>query len=278
MTDTAPSLTGRTYRLRSVLPVDYDYLYEWSTQPPTSLTWRFRGQTPSPESFPNLLWNGVLTQFAITRVDAPHPIVGLVQAFDHDSMNRIAYLGILVGPEAQGQGTAAAEGIVLLLDYLFSNFDLRKVYAETYDGAVGGLARITATWDAVSEEGRLTGHLFHNGSFHDLVILAIDRDRFAASRSAIIRLVEAPTPSGSVLARSFSDFVAALPAELIPLLESQSPITGGLRLGDDLGVDSLGLIEIICWVEDTYNVALEIAEPIVTLQDLYARYEWATQL
>lgn len=76
MTETTPSLIGRSYRLRPVLPVDYDHLYVWSTEPPTSLTWRFRGQIPSPESFPTLLWNGILTQFAITRADAPHPIVG----------------------------------------------------------------------------------------------------------------------------------------------------------------------------------------------------------
>lgn len=193
-------------------------------------------------------------------------------------MNRVAYLGVLVGPEAQGHGTAAAEGSVLLLDHLFATFDLRKVYAETHDGAVGGLARIAAAWDAVTEEGRLTDHLFHNGAFHDLVILAIDRDRFTASRSAITRLIEAPTPGGSARARSFSEFAAALPPELIPLLEDRAPLTGGLRLVDDLGVDSLGLTEIICWIEDTHNVALDVAEPLATLQDLYAHYERATQL
>lgn len=243
------------------------------------MTWRFRGHTPSPEEFPGLLWSGVLTQFAVAPRDHPGAICGLVQGFNHDPGNRFAYLGVVVDPMEQRRTTAAAEGIVLLLAHLFDAFDLRKINIETTEVATAGILRMAETWPMVSVEGVLRDSHFHAGHFVDLYILAVDRESFNAHRDQVFRLVSS---SGGPSARlvNFDQFVASIPHHLAPGLDGpQASPSGGTLLAADLGVDSLGLVEVIAWVEDTYDVAIPDASfgELTTLQDLFAAYEGAVQ-
>src|SRR5688572_24966393 len=90
-----PSLTGRTAVLRPVTPDDYPSIYHWSTTPPTAETWRFRGATPSPDAFAATLFDGVLAQYVVATRSNPAKPAGLVQAFNYDPANRLAYLGAL---------------------------------------------------------------------------------------------------------------------------------------------------------------------------------------
>lgn len=277
MNDTEP-LTGRRFRLRPLLPYDYDALYVWATMPPTSTTWRFRGQQPSPESFATLLWTGALTQFAVVARDEPDAICGLVQAFNHDPGNRFAYLSVVVGPAHQQRTTAAGEAIVLLLGHLFDAFDLRKVYIETTETATAGVLRMAKSWPCVSIEGVLTQNQFHDGRFVDTLILAVDRGRFFEHREGLTRLIE--QSSGlSPVSVAFEQFVNDLPPELIAHSAQLGSVTGGTLLAEELGVDSLGLIELVAWIEDRFDVTVPDADvgELRTAQDLFALYETALQ-
>lgn len=271
-------LRGRTCSLRPVYPSDYERIYRWSTEPPTASTWRFRSVTPSPEAFPGLLWSGVLTQFVIVSHDLPDLALGLVQAFDHDASNRVAYIGIVVGPDGPWRDRAGAEALSLFLRHLFAVFDLRKVYAETFEPALPGIGRVINSWASIHEEGRLVDHVFHNGTYHDLVILAIERDRFRNDEERLARLARAGRSSRGrghgIL--GFEAFAEHLPRDLLPGFDVSSAVVGGVELVGDLGVDSLGLIELICWVEDEFDVVIEPGpEGPATLQELYALYESA---
>ncbi len=270
----ADQFQGRQYALRAVFQSDYSPLYRWATIPPTSTTWRFRGFTPSPEQFPSLLWDGVLAQMIIIDPISPNEPLGLVQAFNHDTANRIAYLSILVDPKVQRSSTTMAEGVILFLKYMFSHFDLRKIYAETSDLALYGLTRLISSWDCVSEEGRLQGHIYHDGQYVDLVILAMERAAFVAEADRLDKLISQPTLSSSRLP-SFDSFVGQLPLELLPLLEGKAQMAGGTLLAEDLGVDSIGLAELVCWMEEEFGAAPSLDEsvPLVTLQDLYSAME-----
>lgn len=265
-------LVGPRYSLRPLLGEDYGALYRWATTPPTNATWRFSGSTPSPETFVSALWEGVLAQFAVvTRSsEGDGEIIGLVQAFNFDSGNRVAYLSVVVDPTYQRSSTAMAEGVVLFVGYLFNHFDLRKVYAETSDNAVGGLSRILQGWPSVTMEGRLVDHYYLGGTYADLVVLAIHRSNFVQDQGRLLRLVRTPTSStASGPGLSFAEFVASLPSDLLPGLPECDHLSGGTRLVEDLHLDSLGLLELAVWIEDRFGGPVDLEPRLLTLEDLY---------
>jgi RimJ/RimL family protein N-acetyltransferase len=119
-------LSGRNFVLRPIVPDDYPALYHWASAPPTSQTWRLRGTSVSPEQFTGVPWSEVLAQFVIAPVADARPAAGLVQAFNHDAANRVAYLSVIVAPEHQRRSSAMGEAVALFVSYLFDTFDLRK--------------------------------------------------------------------------------------------------------------------------------------------------------
>lgn len=275
--DVAGSLVGRSVLLRPIAAMDYELLYAWSTTPPTSSTWRFRGAIPNPETFASLFWTDVTAQFAVTSSEDPAELLGLVQLFNVDASNRVGYLGLMVGPGLRRHPTSAAEALALFLPYVFEHFDLRKVYAETSEAALDGIDRVIAGWPFVEEEGRLRDHLYLDGAYHDLRVLAVHRDSFVAQSSRAARLVVPPDRGSPGRLVSFRDFTRELPTDLLPHLEPDSA-DGGLLLEADLGADSIGLAELVCWIEDAFNTDMGGAPPteVLTLQDLFNWYEVMT--
>ncbi len=134
--------------------------------------YRLRGATPSPESFRQALWERVLAQFVVV---CDGKIIGLVSAFQPDFRNGHAHIAVVARPDAP-PGTGM-EGVSLLIEHLFAEFDLRKVYAEVMApnaGAFGsGVGRVFVV------EGRLTGHEYLEGEYHDMLVMAISRERWA---------------------------------------------------------------------------------------------------
>lgn len=152
---------------------DHDWLYSLCATGDHLVGYRLRGVTPSPEAFHRFLWDRVLAQFIVTtREQRP---IGLVTSFEPDFRNRYAYLAAIADPEWQDSGLVL-EGMMVLVDYLFAQFDLRKLYAESlesnfahYDNGLGRVFEI---------EGRLRQHEYINGAYEDLVVVGIWRQRF----------------------------------------------------------------------------------------------------
>lgn len=166
-----PSLQGRRVALRAVTPADYDFLFHLSTSPNISYRWRTRGQTPSPEAFQSILWGGVLCQFVVERAADGEPL-GLISAYNADLRNDTAYLAVLMR-DRPGASLWGFDALVLFLDYLFLNWSLRKVYAETSE---------LSAWSFASGEGRyfrveatLPEHEFYDGRYWDYYVLAFWR-------------------------------------------------------------------------------------------------------
>jgi len=135
--------------------------------------YRLRGATPSPEAFRQALWDRVLAQFVIVTGDK---VMGLVSAFQADLRNRHAHIAVVAHPDAApGIGM---EGTALLIEHLFSEFDLRKVYAEVMapngDAFGSGAGRLFVV------EGRLTAHEYLDGEYRDMLVMAVSRERWAA--------------------------------------------------------------------------------------------------
>lgn len=141
--------------------------------------YRLRGATPSPEQFRQALWDRVLAQFVVV---GDGRVLGLVSAFQADFRNGHVHIAVVARPEAP-PGTGL-EGTALLVEHLFSEFDLRKVYAEVM--APNGDAFASGTGRLFVIEGRLTEHEYLDGEYHDMLVMAITRERWAAHVDGIL--------------------------------------------------------------------------------------------
>ena len=159
---------GRRVRLVPLSPAHHGEAYELFTTGRSLTRFRLRGATPSSEAFVRLLWDRVLAQFAILDGNR---FVGLVSSYEADLRNRHAHVAVVVRPDAPV--AAGPEGVALLLDHLFDEFDLRKVYAEVLEPNSATFRSGLGT--VFSLEGRLRAHEYLEGGYHDMLVLAVTR-------------------------------------------------------------------------------------------------------
>jgi RimJ/RimL family protein N-acetyltransferase/acyl carrier protein len=168
---------------------DTDYLLRLHTIGEHLVRYRLRGQTPSPESFHRLLWEGVVAQF-ILRSDSGAP-VGLVSCFGADFRNRHAHIGVLGDPAWHGSGVLIA-GAWRFVGYLFAEFDFRKLYAEVLEANFAAMR--TGVGRLFEIEGRLTHHEYLGGGYQDVLVLALDRERWRAQHERLVAVRRDPSP------------------------------------------------------------------------------------
>jgi RimJ/RimL family protein N-acetyltransferase len=167
-------MTGRHVRLRAVFPSDYEYLYALATHEKLGWRWRYRGTTPNPEVFQQNLWQTTVVQFVVERIEDGRSI-GHVQAFDADDRNGFCHIGILLDPAVERSGWAL-EALLLFLDYLFTVFTYRKIYAEVVEFNYEQFA--SGANSVFKVEGRFKDHDWHAGRYWDLIVLALYRQDF----------------------------------------------------------------------------------------------------
>lgn len=170
---------GRFVSLVPVLEKHIAYLSSLASAPATSYRWRYRGMTPSPDHFVRDLWRGVLCQFVIQRNESKSPI-GLITAFGADLRNGYAYMAIVID-QKYARRVHAIEAAKLFNDYLFVNFPLRKVYAETPGWNVAQFG--SGAEARFREEARLRTHEFFAGRYWDSHIFAYYRSDWEARQS-----------------------------------------------------------------------------------------------
>jgi len=167
----AAPLIGRRVYLRPVYPDDYRYLYSLATSERVGYRWRERGMTPSPEDFARALWDRVLAQFIIVTKSDDRPI-GLVICSAANFRNGFAYISLVLDPSVWRSGWPL-EGILLFLNYIFMNWNFRKLYLEapefTYKDFRSGEGRLFI------EEGVLREHEYYDDRYWDMHVLAVPR-------------------------------------------------------------------------------------------------------
>lgn len=178
-----PVMSTRRVRLRTIGDEDMGFLYALMAAPDSGGRVRFAGATPSPKQVASSLWESVLAQFVIEGVDAGRP-KGLMAITSPNFRDGYAYVSALGSSEAQGSGLVV-EGVILGFNYAFTTWPFRKLYMEATDASYSafksGLDRF------FSEEGRLRKHSFWNGSFVDLVILAVYRETWARHAPVLLK-------------------------------------------------------------------------------------------
>lgn len=166
-------LVGRRVRLEPLAPEHEPVAHELFTQGTHLTRYRLRGATPSPEAFRRLLWDRTLAQLVVVHAAG---VAGVVTALEPDLRNGHVHVAVVVASGAPpGIGV---EGLALLVEHLFAEFPLRKVYAEVLGPNLDAFA--TGVGRLFEVEGRLTAHEYLDGAFHDMVVLALTRERWAA--------------------------------------------------------------------------------------------------
>lgn len=181
----APLLSTRRVRLRPISEQDRRFLYELMTSPESGGRVRFGGATPSPEKVAASLWESVLAQFIVESVGSGLP-VGLVAITSPDFRNGFAYVSALGLPETQGSGLVA-EAAFLAFHYAFTTWPLRKVYMEATEDSFRAFEN--GLDDFFREEGRLVEHVFWNGRYVDMMILAVYRETWSRLAPRMVPLL-----------------------------------------------------------------------------------------
>ncbi len=165
-------LVGPRVRLVPLTPQHQGDVLALYTEGDHLTRYRLRGVTPSPEAFHHALWDRALVQFVAV---ADRRVEALVSAFEADLRNRHAHIAVVA--RAAATPGLGMEATALLVDHLFSEFDLRKVYAEVLEPNMAAFG--SGAGRLFEVEGRLTGHEFINGRYEDMIVMAITRDRWA---------------------------------------------------------------------------------------------------
>ncbi len=167
------SLATADVALRPLDPGDVPALYRASLDPAESYRWRFRGATPSLQQFNDALYQGTLAQFAVT--DRPTgSLHGLVVVYNAMHEGGWAYVAFQRVANADARRGHMIVGIILMIDYAFRTWPFRKLYGElpsyNYESIVGSIGT------PVVEEGRLKDHMYFDGNYYDMHIIAIYRE------------------------------------------------------------------------------------------------------
>src|SRR5262249_3529523 len=117
-------------------------------------------------------------------VDSGPKPVGWVMSYDHNLEHGFAKVGTIVQEESVGHGVGPV-ATALLMDYLFRNLPIRKIYHEVY--AFNPV--VVRIWRKLGlvEEGILKGDRFWDGSYWDLHIFAVYREAWPDMRDRVLR-------------------------------------------------------------------------------------------
>ncbi len=185
----APVMATRRIQLRVIGDTDHRFLYDLMTSFHAGGRVRFAGATPSPEKIAASLWDSVLAQFVIEGQCSKNAL-GLVAITSPNFRDGFAYISALGLPAAQGSGLIA-EGVLLGFNYAFSTWPFRKLYMEVTDESYpafrSGLDHFFV------EEGRLRQHVFWNGRFMDMAMLAVYRETWMQQAPRLLHRLSTAT-------------------------------------------------------------------------------------
>jgi RimJ/RimL family protein N-acetyltransferase len=262
---TPPTLNGVAVRLRPIDPSDLEFLYLISMASENGFRWRYRGSVPDRNEFVKGISTGVLVQFIVERM-ATLERVGLVSAYGANFRDGWVYIAALSSPDHAHSG-AAVDGLIVLVNYVFQNWPMRKIYLEAMEYNYLQFERYAPS--LATEEGRLRDHVFYDGRYWDAVTSAIYRKEWSENRP--LNYLDGTQAASNVNAKlGFSEFCEEIRASLdlgSVNLEEKS------RLIEDLDFDSLRMVELAALIEDfAGRTGFEMMGEIETLRDAYMWY------
>lgn len=183
-------LSGKGIYLKAVSDEDLSYLYSKECDLEEKHLWSESRCIPIAFEYKNEFWdrlkNFYHTFFMIYTKKENKPI-GFLFSYQFNTNDRICYTTIYVEKEYRKTRVAAVAG-TMFCDYLFSFYDLRKIYAIVYD--YNNASKDFLTHAGFSEEGRLKEHRYYSGKYYDMLTLALYRDTFYEKMKKVITSIK----------------------------------------------------------------------------------------
>jgi len=267
---TPPPLESRWVRLRPIAPGDYPFLYEMAASPTSGYRWRFRSGMPLFEEFVRTLGNGVQIQYMIESTQDLRQL-GTVISYRAEYRNRTTYIAMQGIPEAINRGwlVHAAE---LFINYLFTCYDFHKLYAESPEFVVDSFR--SELGKSFAQEACFKDNERYLGRSWDTYVFAYYRSQWEQAGSRFRKRGNETGLTRSIasdaLPLTFDQFRQYLVLELD--LENEE-VTPESKFVDDLGFDSIRVLELLCVIED---LGVELDDHTVmtlnTVDDAYFHY------
>lgn len=171
-------MQGRHIKL---VPADdkyLDFIYAAETDLSEKNLWSDTRNVPARDTFADefhdRLEHYYFAYFIIVSNDCDEPL-GFVYAAQYSPWDRHLYVTIYVS-KASRRNIVASEAGLLMIDYLFSYYDLHKIYSIVYDYNTTSLEFQKKA--GFIEEGLFREHRYYNGKFHDVHLMALYPDIF----------------------------------------------------------------------------------------------------
>jgi len=273
---------GTRVTLLEIDPSWYSRLHAGLIHPEVARTWRWRGQSVPIGDFERLLFHGVSRLTVV--VDHDERLVGVTSLGNVEGGDGHAELSVAEIPPFLGSGLIL-QGAMLFVDECLATMGLRKIYLNLTEDSADRLS--SALEHAATIEGVLRDHFLINGRRQDMVVAAVTRSTLvqALERSATLR---AMSPGGwrclNTEALGSERSVPQAASSTMRALEERAAATLGLDpdlgelggpgddldLREDLHVDSLAMLELLCQLDDFAGreVPLGVLDATTTVGDL----------
>ena len=178
----AMMLEGTQVHLRPPQPSDLSFLIDMATRHELAFRWLGLGAAASPASLERDLMDRTSVRFLVMSRQIGQP-VALVACYDADLENGHAKVALSTGHHPQSI-LLGLQGAALFLEYLFAVYQFRRLYIE-----------VPEEWSSVTsagafhfarQEARLRDHCYYQGAYHDLLVLAVDREAWQLAAGSLL--------------------------------------------------------------------------------------------
>jgi RimJ/RimL family protein N-acetyltransferase len=149
---------------------------------------RFGGAAINPHAAMAAVWDGTLVHL-VGVGNRTRRRLGVASVTSADMRNGTAYLSIVGDPSVLGTGLMI-EVAGLAIEYVFQTWPFRKLYAEVPEYNLRTFGSVTKRF--FRREGLLTEHVFLDGRYWDVHILATDRATWQREGSPIVARLRTP--------------------------------------------------------------------------------------
>jgi RimJ/RimL family protein N-acetyltransferase len=148
---------------------------------------RFGGAAIPPPAVMSAVWDGTLVHL-VGVGNRSRRRLGVASVTSADMRNGTAYLSVVSDPAVVGSGLMI-EVTGLAIEYVFSTWPFRKLYAEVPEYNLRTFATVTQRF--FRREGLMTEHVFLDGRYWDVHVLATDRATWQREGSPRIARLQA---------------------------------------------------------------------------------------
>lgn len=166
------SCQGRWVKLRPLSRADYLTFFRWRADIESLHLWSPERRVPTFEEYAEELDRFLNTTVTLLILTGRDEAIGFVQVYHLSYINGWCRFLIYVDQEHRNRGYVL-EAVLLFGDYIFSNFNFRKVYADVFEYNRAVLKMLRSA--GFVEEGCLKEHVFFDGRFWALYHLALYR-------------------------------------------------------------------------------------------------------